>query len=70
VDEYVSYFTTRNLSCVTSDKSDRRIFDEMFSSLDAKCLIRKPIENGKLIEGITEIIKPISTTERFGIDEA
>ena len=45
-------------------------YDDIFSSLDAKCLIRKPIENGKLIERINEIIRPISTTERFGIDEA
>lgn len=45
-------------------------YDDIFSSLDAKCLIRKPIENGKLIERINELIRPISTTERFGIDEA
>ncbi len=45
-------------------------YDDIFSSLDAKCLIRKPIENGQLIERINEIIRPISTTERFSIDEA
>ena len=33
-------------------------YDDIFSSLDAKCLIRKPIENGKLIERINEIISP------------
>jgi len=45
-------------------------YDDIFSSLGPNCLIRKPIENGKLIERINEIIWPISTTERFGIDEA